>query len=171
MAQKTFHYFAYGSNMLTRRLKAPERAPSAEFVDTGYIARRRLTFDKLSRDGSGKCDAEETGIETDRVYGVIFEIKCSQKPALDWAEGCGKGYKLETVEVITKQRTVLAQTYIATRKVRALQPYHWYKALVVAGAVEHDLPNSYVEWLRVFESTEDPHADRRAENEAILFAG
>ena len=171
MAHETFHYFAYGSNMLTRRLKAPERAPSAEFVDTGYIARRRLTFDKLSRDDSGKCDAEETGNESDRVYGVIFEISYKEKPDLDRVEGCGKGYELETVDVITKQRTVLAQTYIATRKQRPLRPYHWYKALVVAGAVEHDLPNSYVEWLRVFESEEDPRANRRAENEAILFAG
>ena len=169
MAQKTFRYFAYGSNMLTRRLKAPERAPSAEFVDTGYIARRRLTFDKRSRDDSGKCDAEETGNEADRVYGVIFEIKCSQRRALDIAEGRGNGYELKTVEVIGKQRTVLAKTYIATRKQRGLRPYHWYKALVVAGAVEHDLPKSYVEWLRVFESIEDPHADRRAENEALLF--
>ena len=107
MAQETFHYFAYGSNMLTRRLKAPERAPSAEFVDTGYIARRRLTFDKLSRDDSGKCDAEETGNESDRVYGVIFEISYKEKPDLDRVEGCGKGYELETVDVITKQRSLL----------------------------------------------------------------
>lgn len=171
MAHDTFHYFAYGSNMLTRRLKAPDRTPSAEFVDTGYTAGRRLTFDKRSRDGSGKCDAEETENETDRVYGVIFEIKCSQRRALDNAEGRGKGYELETVEVITKHGTVRARTYIATRKERALRPYHWYKALVVAGAVERDLPKSYVEWLRVFESIEDPHADRRTENEALLFAG
>ena len=170
MAQRTFLYFAYGSNMLTRRLKSPERAPSAKFVDTAYVARRRLTFDKLSRDGSGKCDAEETGREKDRVYGVIFEISCSDKRALDRVEGCGKGYKRETVEVIAEQTTILAQTYIATRKERGLRPYHWYKALVVSGAVEHELPSSYVEWLRVFKSEEDPHTDRRAENEAILFA-
>ncbi len=171
MAHKTFYYFAYGSNMLTRRLKANDRAPSAVVVGTGYIAGRRLTFDKLSRDGSGKCDAEETGNETDRVYGVIFEINCADKPALNRAEGLGKGYEEETVEVTTTQTTILTQTYIATRKERALRPYHWYKALVVAGAVEHGLPNTYVEWLRVFESTEDPNAKRRAENEALLFAG
>ena len=139
-------------------------------IGTGYIAGRRLTFDKLSLDGSGKCDAEETGKEKDRVYGVIFEISCSDRRALDRAEGRGEGYELETVEVITKQGTALAQIYIATRKERGLLPYHWYKALVVSGAVEHDLPSSYVEWLRVFKSEEDPHADRRAENEAILFA-
>ncbi len=156
--------------MLTRRLKADDRAPSAVVVGTGYIAGRRLTFDKLSRDGSGKCDAEETGNETDRVYGVIFEISCSHKPALDRAEGRGKGYKEETVEVTAKETTILTRTYIATRKERALRPYHWYKALVVAGAVEHGLPNTYVESLRVFDSTEDPNAKRRAENEALLFA-
>ena len=170
MAHETFHYFAYGSNMLTRRLTSPKRAPSAVSIGTGYIAGRRLTFDKRSRDGSGKCDAEETGKETDRVYGVIFEISCSDKRALDRVEGCWKGYKRETVEVIAEQTTVLAQTYIATTKERGLRPYHWYKVLVVSGAVEHDLPKSYVEWLRVFESEEDPHADRRAENEAMLFA-
>ena len=170
MAHETFHYFAYGSNMLTRRLTSPCRAPSAVSTGTGFIAGRRLTFDKVSQDGSGKCDAEETENETDRVYGVIFEIKCSHKRALDKAEGRGKGYELQTVQVITKQRTVLAQTYIASKKERSLRPYNWYKALVVAGAVEHDLSKSYVEWLRVFKSEEDPRADRRAENEAILFA-
>lgn len=170
MAHETFHYFAYGSNMLTRRLTSRERAPSAVSTGTGYIAGRRLTFDKLSQDGSGKCDAEETGNETDRVYGVIFEISCSDKFALDRAEGCGKGYMWETVEVIAEQTTILAQTYIATRKERGLRPYHWYKALVVSGAVEHDLPKGYVEWLRVFKSEEDPHADRRAENETPRFA-
>ena len=170
MAHKTFHYFAYGSNMLTRRLKSPERAPSAVFVDTGFIARRRLTFDKLSQDGSGKCDAEETGNESDRVYGVIFEINRADEPDLDEAEALGKGYKKDTVEVTTTETTVFAQTYIATRKERALRPYHWYKALVVAGAAEHGLPNCYVEWLRVFESTEDPKPKRRAKNEALLFA-
>ena len=172
MAHKTFHYFAYGSDMLTRRLTSPKpkRAPSTVSIGTGYIAGRRLTFDKRSRDGSGKCDAEETGNATDRVYGVIFEISFSDKCDLNRAEGRGKGYELETVEVITKQGTALAQSYIANRKERGLRPYHWYKALVVSGAVEHDLPSSYVEWLRVFKSEEDPHADRRTENEAILFA-
>ena len=171
MAHKTFYYFAYGSNMLTRRLKAEDRAPSAVFVDTGFIAGRRLTFDKLSQDGSGKCDAEMTRNTTDRVYGVIFEINCADKPALNRAEGLGKGYEEETVEVTSPETTILAQTYIATRKERALRPYHWYQALVVAGAVEHGLPDTYVEWLRVFESTEDPNAKRRAENEALLFSG
>src|SRR3990167_6529353 len=88
----TFKYFAYGSNMLTRRLRAKKQAPSAKPIGIGYVAGRRLTFDKVSQDGSGKCDAEATGKKTDRVYGVIFEIALTDKVALGKAEGLRKGY-------------------------------------------------------------------------------
>jgi len=170
VSSTTFLYFAYGSNMLTRRLRAANRAPSAKPLGIGHVQGRRLTFDKVSRDGSGKCDAEATGKNTDRVYGVLFEIASAEKNALDRAEGLGKGYKEERVEVVTDSGTVKAITYIATEKEPILKPYHWYKALVLAGAVEHGLPSQYVEWLRAFQSLEDPNADRRAKNEALLFA-
>jgi hypothetical protein len=161
----TFKYFAYGSNMLTRRLTAKNRAPSAKVVGTGYIEGRRLTFDKLSQDGSGKCDAEATGTATDRVYGVIFDIAMSDKVALGNAEGLNKGYAEETLKVITASGVIEVMTYIATRKERALRPYHWYKALTLAGAVEHGLPKDYVEWVRTVVSIEDQDATRRAKNE------
>jgi len=85
-------YFAYGSNMLTRRLRAPDRCPSAVAVGSGFLNGRRLTFDKVGSDGSGKCDIEATSNSSDRACGVLFEIDCSEKPALDRAEGLGKGY-------------------------------------------------------------------------------
>src|SRR5437773_1939720 len=85
----TFQYFAYGSNMLTRRLSAADRAPSAKRIGIGYLEGRRLTFYKVSQDGSGKCDAEATAKKTDRVYGVIFEIPLTDEATLDRAEGPG----------------------------------------------------------------------------------
>jgi len=166
----TFTYFAYGSNMLTRRLTAKSRAPSAKRVATGFVEGRRLTFDKVSQDGSGKCDAELTGERTDRVYGVVFEIAESERRPLGEAEGLGKGYKEEMVKVITPAGEAEHITYIATKKEAALRPYHWYKALTVSGAVEHALPKDYIEWIRTLESVEDPKPKRRAENEALLFA-
>jgi len=166
----TFTYFAYGSNMLTRRLTAKARAPSAKRVATGFVEGRRLTFDKVSRDGSGKCDAEPTGEKTDRVYGVVFEILEAERKSLREAEGLGKGYKEEMVKVITPGGEAEHMAYIATDKEPALRPYHWYKALTVAGAVEHGLPEDYIEWMRTVESVEDPKPERRTENEALLFA-
>lgn len=154
--------------MLSRRLRACDRAPSATPVGTGFIAGRRLTFDKVSTDGSGKCDAEPTSNPTDRVYGVLYEIAASEKTSLDRAEGVGSGYREESVIVVTGAQRYNATTYIATAKNHTLRPYHWYKALVIAGAIEHRLPAAYVEWLRTCESQADPDARRHADNE-LLF--
>ena len=106
----TFLYFAYGSNMLTRRLRAPDRAPSAVAVTRGYVTARRLTFHKPGRDGSGKCDAQASTDHEDRVYGVVFQVALRDKPALDRAEGLGNGYHEEILEVITSARILSAQT-------------------------------------------------------------
>jgi gamma-glutamylcyclotransferase len=164
----TFLYFAYGSNMFTRRLTAPSRTPSALPEGTGFVAGRRLTFDKVSKDGSGKCDMEP-GNPADRTYGVLFRIAQSEAAALDRAEGLGGGYCKETVQVAMADRTITATAYVATDKEPACRPYSWYKAFVVAGAVEHGLPNAYIECLRAVPSQSDPNAGRRSENEAILF--
>jgi gamma-glutamylcyclotransferase len=49
------YYFAYGSNMSLSRLR--ERVPSAEAVGCFSLNGHDLRFHKLSKDGSGKCDA------------------------------------------------------------------------------------------------------------------
>jgi gamma-glutamylcyclotransferase (GGCT)/AIG2-like uncharacterized protein YtfP len=161
-----FPYFAYGSNMLTRRLAA--RTPSATVVTTGYVDGYRLAFDKVSTDGSGKCDIERTGNSSDRVYGVLFSIAESEADALDDAEGLGHGYRKGEVQVVTPHGTSQALAYFATRKDTRLIPYHWYKDLVVQGAIEHALPISHIEKLRAIRSQPDLNASRRARNEALL---
>jgi cation transport regulator ChaC len=167
-ANKTITYFAYGSNMLLRRLRVKNRAPSAIAVCTGYVEGRRLDFNKRSVDGSGKCDIEATGDPHDRAWGVIFRINATDKPALDRVEGLGQGYTEREVRVVTPDGGVTALTYTALMKAPDLRPYHWYKAFVVAGATEHSLPDDYIAWLRTFESTADPDTGRRRFNEALL---
>jgi hypothetical protein len=54
------------------------------------------------------------------------------------------------------------------RKDSTLRPYHWYKAFVVAGAYEHGLPGSYVEWIETTKSIEDSDESRKLRNEGIL---
>ena len=171
MISMTYKYFAYGSNMLTRRLTAADRAPSAKPIGIGYVEGRRLTFNKASEDGSGKCDAEATGDSTDRVYGVMFEIAVTDKAALDVAESLGEGYREEYIKVVTDAGSIQLSTYIAIKKKQGLRPYHWYKAITIAGAVEHGLSSDYVEWLMAIESIEDPNAERRSKHEALLAAG
>jgi gamma-glutamylcyclotransferase len=158
--------FAYGSNMLTKRIRA--RVSSASVLCTGFISGHRLTFDKISRDRSGKCDAEHTKARSDRVYGVVYEIDVRQKGYLDAAEGLGTGYAEKIATVTAKHKEITASLYYATQKDAVLKPYHWYKEFVLAGAREHNLPDAYVEQIESVDSIEDPDPHRRAKNEKIL---
>ena len=159
-----FLYFAYGSNMLTRRLHA--RTSSCRVYKTGYVAEHTLTFSKISDDGSGKCYMEPIGGGAQHVEGVLFWIERAQKSALDEAEGLNRGYAEASVDVVTNKATERAVAYIATDTDRARRPYHWYKALVIAGAVEHGLSQEYIDRLWAVESRPDPMPNRRTKREA-----
>lgn len=166
-----FLYFAYGSNMLPRRLRDARRAPSAVAEGIGYVTGYRLTFDKVStgrRQSSGKCDMEATGDASDRVYGVLFSISKTDEKSLDREEGLDRGYRKNTIDVVTGTGTKQAVVYIATQTDPTSCPYHWYKEFVVRGAEEHGVPDDYIERIRAVQSQADPDAKRRAENEAIL---
>jgi gamma-glutamylcyclotransferase len=162
----TFLYFAYGSNMFARRLAA--RTPSAVRITTAFVEGRRLTFDKVSTDGSGKCDIVATGNPIDRVYGVVFRIVTDEARALDEAEGLGRGYRKDEIMVATPEGTLAAMAYFATEKDPKRRPYDWYKAFVVQGAAENALPAAYIELIRAVPSQADPNRARRAGNEALL---
>jgi gamma-glutamylcyclotransferase len=140
--------------MLTARLRA--RVPSAKAIGIGQLVGHALRWDKRSWwDGSGKCDAEATALLNDVVWGVVFELDPDDKPALDRAEGLGVGYMEKVVRVMTEAGPVTAVTYYATDKDASLRPYHWYKALVIAGAREHGLPASYRNRLELVVTVSD----------------
>lgn len=168
----SFLYFAYGSNMLTKRLTA--RTPSAVPIAVGHVERHRLTFDKVSRQNpgeSGKCDMERTGDTADRVYGVVFRITVAEVAALDRAEGVDHGYKKIECDVVTDAGFYRTKVYIATDKDPRLRPYHWYKGHVVRGALEHKLPANYIAKLSAVESLPDPDEHRTKKEEAIWASG
>jgi len=164
---KTFLYFAYGSNMLSRRLC--QRTPSAIAVTTGYVEGRRLAFHKVGRDGSGKCDIKATDVKSDKVFGVLYRISQADKDALDKAEDAGNSYEEEHVNVQQKDGTSCTATaYVAIKIAPELRPFTWYKNIVVAGAVEHGLPDAYIEKIRLFPSQPDPDSGRCAQYEQLL---
>jgi len=162
-----FGYFAYGSNMFSRRLRM--RTPSALVISIGFVEGYRLSFDKPSRrDGSGKCNIRPTNSPADRVYGVLFSILRDEEPALDKAEGLGKGYEKSQFKVTTSDGPCFAAAYVGEEANPLLLPYDWYKEFVVRGAIEHKLPASYVRRLQIIEVVTDLKDERRRENEAIL---
>jgi hypothetical protein len=162
----TYLYFAYGSNMLSKRLQAPDRAPSAEVVSVASISDYRLTFDKQSR-GSGKCDMEYTGKGTDQVYGVIYRIAKTDEVALDRAEGRGYGYDKVDREFVVYGQTLVAATYLATKKDASLLPFDWYKEHVVRGAREQGLPAEYIRQIEATPSQQDPDQERASKERSL----
>jgi gamma-glutamylcyclotransferase len=163
---QTFVTFAYGSNMLTRRIK--KRCPSATPVGIATLVGHELRWHKRSRDESGKCDVVETALAGAVVLGVLFRIALAEKPALDSAEGLGNGYEEKTVTVTCNGEAHNAFAYFATDIDDSLRPYTWYKALVVTGAKEHGLPAGYVARLELVEAQGDPDHMRHAKNMATV---
>ena len=159
----TFVYFAYGSNMVTARLTA--RAPSAVKIGTAVLDGHKLTFDKISCEGSGKCDVRPSENAADQVHGVLFLIDSKDKAALDLAEG---GYSHRAVTVVAAGAGVHAETYIGNKTDPQVRPYDWYVELVAAGAAEHALPEAYLETIRATPSQADPDQSRSAKNRAAL---
>jgi len=164
-----FLCFAYGSNMSSRRLTTPGRAPSATRVAVGYVPGRRLTFDKVStRARSGKCDCDATGELTDRVCGIVYRIAISERAALDAAEGLHHGYRDEILTVIAEDATHRALAYVATDKRPVLPVFDWYVEHVFAGAAENGLPSGYVQAIRQVPTVVD-ESERRAAKERALY--
>ena len=165
-AGETFLYFAYGSNMLTARLKS-RGVPSAKFVTVANLEGHELRWHKKSKDLSGKCNVVSSTEVGASVLGVVFEILASEKSALDLAEGLNKGYVERRFELTTAQGPLVASAYVATEIDPNVVPYQWYKAHVVVGAKEHGLPAKYVEWLEATVAVRDPDRDR-VEEEAMF---
>ena len=159
---RTFVTFAYGSNMLTDRIR--KRCPSAYALGVAELHGYELQWHKRSQDGSGKCDVVKANTPSAIVYGVLYEMPMSEKPALDAAEGLGKGYDEKNAEVSFKGATRTISVYYATDIDPTLKPYTWYKAFVVAGAKEHEIPATYIERLVATDAMEDPNPERHNRN-------
>jgi gamma-glutamylcyclotransferase len=158
-------YFAYGSNMSSRRLKA--RLPSATVIGPGALDGHRLAFHKVStKDGSAKCDIVESCSE--QVLGVLFEIDETEKPMLDQLEGLGNGYEEKAVNIgLRSGASMRAFAYSATNIDASLRPYTWYKHHVLEGAREARLPPAYMELLERVGAIQDPDKEREASELAI----
>jgi cation transport regulator ChaC len=163
---RDFLYFAYGSNLLTTRLRA--RCPSAAFQTTATAAGYEVSFGKKSVDGSGKATLRHSGQSGDGAIGAVFRISESELTALDRAEGVD--YRRDDAFHVRCRRggeSLDVVTYVAKELHDELRPYDWYLALVVAGAAEHRLPAGYVARLCSRGSIPDPDSARRARRDAL----
>ena len=160
------YYFAYGSNMHLERMCG--RIVSAQPVETAVLSGYVLKFNKLGRDGSGKCSVDEHVAH--HVAGVVYRIRTGCLSRLDRIEGAGYRRKRVRVRGLWADRAYQAYCYQA-RSVAIdndCLAYGWYRDIVVRGAVHHGLPPAYIERLKQFPIRADPNRHRHRQQLAVL---
>ena len=133
-------YFAYGSNMASRRMRA--RVPGARSAGRACLAGWRLVADKPGRDGTAKANLERDPGAC--VWGVAWELRERDLLALDRFEG---GYERVPVSVDAGAGAVGATTYAS--RLHGAEPglERGYKEFLLEGAREHHLPPEWVAFL------------------------
>jgi len=150
-------YFAFGSNMLSTRLC--RRCPGARFRTAAVAHGRRVEFNKLSEDSSGKANL--VAANRAAAHGVVYKLPAAELPALDAFEG--PGYRRVDDLLVTcldSHDELTAVTYVARKKVSGLQPFDWYLALVLAGMHEHAFDSEHVKMVRSAGFVVDPEPSR-----------
>jgi gamma-glutamylcyclotransferase len=161
----SFAYAAYGSNLHPVRLCASDRCPSAKLRGTCVLTGWHLLFRKRSTDKSAKCDAERTDNPLDKLLVAVFDISTSEERALDDAEGLGKGYREDSVDLTINGQRLAAKIYLADKDAIVIdEPYEWYKQMVLLGAEYHRYPGDYIDAIRIVASKPDPDPTRSQKN-------
>lgn len=160
------YYFGYGSNIHPCRLKAENRAPSACFIGVARLAGYILKFNKESSDGSGKGNIE-TGLASDSVYGAVYAMTVDDKERLRDTE---KGYEEVQKEILVRGVKYNCFTFEAEEENRIdnLQPYHWYKELIVLGAEYAKFPTDYIDAIKAGCFKSDLCDSRRKKQENLI---
>lgn len=164
--RKSFHYFAYGSNMLTARIR--ERCPSAALKTIANLSGFTVSFSKPSVDQSGKATLVRSDVGGPGVIGAVYEIATAERDYLNKAEGPGYDKHDDfLVTCICTGDSITTSTYIAREHEGHLKPYDWYLALVIAGIVEHELDLEYASTFREIEYGIDTKTDRPSRQAAV----
>ena len=144
----TFLYFGFGSNLFTERIHINN--PSAVKVSIARLDDYKLSFGYFSQRWGGAVATikPEKGAH---VWGVVWEIELKHLPSLDKQEGVPYVYqRLENMVVTTPESKKLS--VLTYHLVKGLDmdpiPSAVYHGVILKGAMEHNLPDEYIEFLR-----------------------
>lgn len=168
----TFLYFAYGSNLLRKRIHLNN--PTAVMKDIGYIKNFRLDFQRYSKRWRG---ASATIVETENsiVWGIVWELDKCNLSTLDCQEGVQDDiYHAMSVNVETSNGTTLncrvyqqcnnPKEYIKPADLSIdRRPSPLYLNMILKGAQENNLPVNYMEFLKTI-----PHNEYEGEYDISL---
>ncbi|OBF49950.1 replication protein [Mycobacterium sp. 852002-53434_SCH5985345] len=146
MPARRHAYFAYGSNLCVRQmaLRCPDAADPRPAVlsDHDWLINQR-----------GVATVEPcTGTQ---VHGVVWQISDGDLATLDSAEGVPVRYRRDRLTVHTDDGSSPAWVYIDHR-VTPGPPRPGYLSKIVDGAVQHGLPQRWIDFLRRWDPSHWP---------------
>ena len=125
-------YFAYGSNMDTEQMSQPERAPSAEKVETAKLTGYEFFINERGVANIRKKDGGS-------VFGVVFHISDEDEKALDKREGVQYGTNAKE-----HLPSLDAFCYIAANTTESHKPRDGYLEKIIKAARDNNFPPEYI---------------------------
>lgn len=154
---KTFKYFAYGSNLLQKRIHINN--PSAERTGIGKLNNYRLDFITYSNRWKG-ASATIVPRKEICVWGAIWEIDNEHMSSLDDQEGVNQKIYFPIIVDIELSDGTFEQCRVYQQHAtpefceniqdipHKRQPSEIYLKTIILGAKESDLPKFYQEFLQ-----------------------
>jgi gamma-glutamylcyclotransferase len=134
MSLTVHHYFAYGSNMNSNRVR--QRKMSFESASSGRLLDYSLRFNKRSVKYPGAAAANVVASAKGVTEGVVYRlVQPVQIEMMDPYEGYPVRYSRTALPIVTKVGVVDAWVYIANEDYVAegLAPAQWYLNHLLAG--------------------------------------
>ncbi|KAK6021675.1 hypothetical protein OSTOST_12649 [Ostertagia ostertagi] len=155
---KFFYYFAYGSNLLKERIRVQIKRADMSATELLKILKLNcVAVSLVSRGGArpGICNdhretCEQRIIPTTKgffqVHGCVWRVPDEFAGELDLQES---GYHRLNVPIQCADAIIECRTYqYSNINASPAPPSPHYKTVIVAGAIEHSLPESYVKGLK-----------------------
>lgn len=131
-------YFAYGSNLCVTQMA--RRCPGAVDPRPAHLEGHSWL---INQRGVATIEPHGTGA----VHGVLWQVTDHDLAALDVAEGVPVRYRRDRLTVHTAAGAERAWVYIDHR-VEPGPPRPEYLERILSGAVHHELPAPWLEFLR-----------------------
>lgn len=153
MTQRRRHsYFAYGSNLCVQQMA--QRCPDAVNPRRAVLADHDWLINQR-----GVATVEPLPGTT--VHGVVWDLSDHDLAALDSAEGVPVRYRRDELTVQTEDGPAAAWVYIDHR-VSLGPPRPGYLERIIAGALHHELPRNWIDFLRRWDPARWPRPRLRS---------
>jgi gamma-glutamylcyclotransferase (GGCT)/AIG2-like uncharacterized protein YtfP len=147
MRARRHAYFAYGSNLcvwqMAQRCPEATNPRPAALADHGWLINQRGVATVEPFDGT-------------HVHGVVWELSDHDLTALDSAEGVPVRYRRDRMIVHTDDGPSSAWVYVDHR-VNPGEPRPGYLERIIDGAIQHELPQRWIGFLRQWDPAHRPH--------------